>query len=366
MSKDIQGLFIRSVDKIVDWFTRTRSPWFHILNAGVAILLASLAGGVIFKIDVPGLVILEINTSQGGVAGWILFCLNIIGVIFSILGSVGLGYNYYSEQKSSCRKKIIIIEQRGLRDTSGTPLDQAVPNKIKGKRELLVNDIRQRIIDGVVKDPSAALGRVISLPMEIESRENGLDRKDISLAYGGLMPVPFSFLTGVLLDDEGQVLIYDWDRDNEKWRSLDAEDDGERFELNEIDKIDGSQMEVILAVSSSYRVDISAIRKTLGSLPLLELFLPTGGNNCHWSEEKQKDLAKYFRETIVSLNNKGIKRIHLFIAAPNSLTFRLGRTYDKRNFPDVLVYQYERSNTPPYPWGVLMPTHGKPASIVEI
>lgn len=38
--------------------------------------------------------------------------------------------------------------------------------------------------------------------------------------------------------------------------------------------------------------------------------------------------------------------------------FRFGRIYDKRNLPAVIAYQYERGETPPYPWGVKMPVSG--------
>jgi hypothetical protein len=80
--------------------------------------------------------------------------------------------------------------------------------------------------------------------------------------------------------------------------------------------------------------------------------------DCHWSEEKQQALARTFRDTASALSNAGLRKLHVFIAAQNSVTFRLGRSYDKRNLPPAVVYQYERSSAPPYPWGVLMPVHG--------
>lgn len=35
----------------------------------------------------------------------------------------------------------------------------------------------------------------------------------------------------------------------------------------------------------------------------------------------------------------GVKVIHLILAAQNSVVFNLGRRYDKRNVPDIVVYQ---------------------------
>ncbi|HLP66409.1 MAG TPA: SAVED domain-containing protein, partial [Rhizobium sp.] len=51
--------------------------------------------------------------------------------------------------------------------------------------------------------------------------------------------------------------------------------------------------------------------------------------------------------------------IHLILAAQNSVAFNLGRRYDKRNLPGVIVYQYEANSEKKYPWGVRMPVHGE-------
>ena len=55
-----------------------------------------------------------------------------------------------------------------------------------------------------------------------------------------------------------------------------------------------------------------------------------------------------------------MQTVHLFLAAPNSVVFRFGRSYDGRNMPSVIVHQYERSDPARFPWGVRMPYHGEP------
>ena len=45
-------------------------------------------------------------------------------------------------------------------------------------------------------------------------------------------------------------------------------------------------------------------------------------------------------------------------SAQNSVVFRFGRLYDKRNLPEIAVYQYQREEDPPHLWGVLMPVAG--------
>lgn len=54
------------------------------------------------------------------------------------------------------------------------------------------------------------------------------------------------------------------------------------------------------------------------------------------------------------------------LLSPDSLSLRLGMSYDRRLMPELLVYQYERTCTPPYPWAFAMPTHGKPDAILVV
>lgn len=131
-----------------------------------------------------------------------------------------------------------------------------------------------------------------------------------------------------------------------------------------IDQVPTDAPAAILTVSVSYKVDVPAVRRTFGSLPLVELDLPNGTPSCHWSEQKQQALVQAFRDTVIGLGNRRVGRIHLVLAAQSSIAFRFGQAYDRRNLPPLIVYQYERSNNPPYPWGVSMPTHGLAAATI--
>ena len=137
-----------------------------------------------------------------------------------------------------------------------------------------------------------------------------------------------------------------------------ASDDGKRFRVGGLDNVPVGTKEVALAVSVSYGVNADDIRARLCDIPVVDLVLEDGSPNCHWSEKKQRALGKQFLEMAITLGNCGVRRIHLFLAAQNSIAFRFGRLYDKRNLPEVAVYQYKRSAVPPYPWSVLMPVCG--------
>jgi hypothetical protein len=75
-------------------------------------------------------------------------------------------------------------------------------------------------------------------------------------------------------------------------------------------------------------------------------------------------LADQLLDVAKALEGKGVKVIHLILAAQNSVAFNLGRRYDKRNLPHLIVYQFERGAEKKYPWGVRMPVSGQRAADV--
>ena len=284
-----------------------------------------------------------------------------IGLSLIVIGLIWEVSRYMEERRENQRKKVIVIEARGLRDRVGSALIDAVPSRLKGNRELLTIDLRQRVRDGEIDVPEAVLEKLVSIPDDLRRRENGVNKQDISIVYGGLSPVPFTFLTGVQIDDEGLVEILDWDRYGETWRELDVTDDQKRFRVSGLDKmeLDGTKTyHATIAVSVSYKIDIDEVRTRVGDMPVIELYLDDGSPDCHWSGEKQRALGQQFLNAVIDLSNQGVKRIHLFLAAQNSIVFRFGRLYDKRNLPEVIVYQYQKGADEEYPWGVLMPVGG--------
>ncbi|PKH84385.1 2-methylthioadenine synthetase [Pseudomonas sp. Choline-02u-1] len=345
--------FMRS---LIDWIFRRRSVGVTLVRVGVPVLAVVLVGltvGVTIPTSQGAFIFSWDSAGSTGALSWGVF---VIASLIVLLGAVLI----IRDIRQESRKKTIVVEARGLRDWQGQPLASAVPSSIPGRREQVIVDLRQGIVDGQIASPDAALRRLASLPDDIARRCDGLDRSDISFVLGGLAPVPFLFLLGVIVDDESRTFIMDWDRTQHAWRALADEDDGNRFIVTGLDAANSAVKRVALCVSASYDVFEADVRIVETGVPIIRLELEGRNTSSHWSETKQQQLAQQFINTVMSLAQQGVTEISLFLAAPASLTLRLGTLYDKRNLPLIEVNQYEQSDPKRFPWAVRMPVAGLP------
>lgn len=162
----------------------------------------------------------------------------------------------------------------------------------------------------------------------------------------------------MIVDDESQAVIMDWDRTQHAWRTLVDEDDNNRFIVTGMDAVNATVKRVALCMSASYDVLEADVRLVEPSVPIIKMELEGRNTNSHWSETKQQQLAQQFLDTVMLLMRQGITEISLFLAAPASLTLRLGTIYDKRNLPRIEVNQYEQNDSKRFPWAIQMPVAG--------
>ena len=350
--------FKQALDRGIEWVTRERPIEKALIVAGVA-CLAPLGWGIGLSLaaKVGGQSItISALPSPPELIQWLLAS---VGMLLLVIAAFIAIFRYFHDRVEHDRRRVFVIEQRGLRDTSDTPLIRSVPSFLRGRREDLTIDLRERIKDGEVTDPEKALERVTGIPAALERMRAGIAPADISTVYGGLSPVPFTFLAGVLLDDESHITLMDWDRNSERWRLVDGEDDGATFVISGIDEIAMESKEVAVTISVSYGIELTSVRKAIPGVPVVELQLSPKSTDGHWSEQKQQRLSRIFLESVIRIADEGVETIHLFIAAPNSVVFRLGRIYDKRNLPKLLVYQYQKSREIEHPWAIDMPVQDR-------
>ena len=104
------------------------------------------------------------------------------------------------------------------------------------------------------------------------------------------------------------------------------------------------------------------------SLNILTILFVTLLISCGGKEEKKKEGFSYEKKTttektttkaeiqtieeVKKIMEEGYDDIHLILASQNSVAFRFGQAYDRRNLPQITIYQYEKDRKTPYPWGV--------------
>lgn len=365
--KNIRSFWLLEVpEKLLNWFVSPRNFGFKL--AAFGLLLLGIPNAINWAIQIVGqyngsIVNLQIASSE--MPSWLTVGFYIFGSVFLLFGLGVAIWQYFYDRKIISRKRIFAVEFRGMVDTTDTPLVNAIQGFAMTQRDEILFDVRENIQRGTLDEISIALAKIERLPERLKEKSIGRDRSDIAVYTGALMPVPLQFYAGFIFDDQAPLTLMDWRRDEGKWCHLDLMDDNERFQISQIpDSID---TEVVLAVSASYLVDYKAIKTCFPNCIVVKLALKTPLVNSLWSEEKQQALSQQFLITVGKLSNLGVKRIHLVLAASSSLCLRFGTLYDDRNFPEVIVYQYEKTNQCPYPWGVLMPTHGiKKPNVIKL
>lgn len=348
-------MFNHFVRALIDWAFRRRSVGLTLIRISlplIGLVLVGLTVGVTIP-TADGPFVFSWDSAGGGSAllSWSVF---IVATFIVLLGAVLIIRDVHREG----RQKVIVIEARGLRDWQGEALEKAVPPLIKGRREQVMVDVRQGLVDGQIVSPEVAIRRLSSIPDDISRRCAGLDRADISFVLGGLAPVPLLFLLGVIVDDESHTLIMDWDRTRRMWRPLDEEDDGKRFTVVGLDAVSSGTTRVALCVSASYDVLDADVRQVEPTALIVRMELEGRSTASHWSEHKQQQLAQQFLDVVMALARQGVTDIALFLAAPASISLRLGTVYDKRNLPQVELNQFEQADPKKYPWAVRMPVAG--------
>lgn len=353
------------LNKVVDYFKLRLAPERLLIRSGLTLLMLALGmsapsiyAGVVAHFS-GGQFELQLFPSDPFFAGFQNF-LAVLGSVLVIFG-VYITVQRFLDRRARERRRInIIVEIRGLHSTPDTPAKVADLGLPIGRVHSVLIDFRPQL-ESVPIDPYFVLRRIGSMKESLLNITRGANSDDISIAVGGIAAVPAMFLVGLLIDDESKVVVYDWQRSTSRWRILDGDDDGVAIETVGFDRQEGLlNKEVVLAVSASYSVDTEAIESTFPDIQVINLRSTKIQNDSFWSEEKIRRHVRGFNDTVQELQFLGVSKIHLVLAAPNSLCLHLGMSYDRRLMPELVVYQYERKAEKPYPWGIQMPVGPMP------
>lgn len=331
-----------------------RSPYGYMLAAGIPMMGFSFGPTyqAVITSQIATGTTLSGSISSSDVSPWLSIPAFLFGFVLIIIG----GWMAWQTFQSARRKEILVIELRGLSRSVDTPLETAIPWHIPGHRQPILFDIRQ-LVSGTIDQLQEALDMVNLLPSRLATYKNGRDRSDLVVYAGGLAPVPFLFLTGMLIDDESKTHWMEWDRNTNEWIAIESSVEAGLINLSLPGKPAGP--EVVLAASISYPISDEVISKAFPHMSVAKLERASSTPGHSLSEEAIAFICQQFRDTVVQLQGQGVRHIHLLLAAPTTVVLRLGSGYDRRNMPAISVYQYEANLPNPYPWGINMPTVGQ-------
>lgn len=343
------------ITKFIEWRFKPKQPGSTMFSAGIVLLTLAVGAGFSIQHEsqtASGISTLIFNSST--TEFWVQITVLVLGTLFSIVGAGFWLKTKFDESNSDKNKRLIVIEQRGLRSTTDNSLSEFVTEGFKGQVIGICTDIRENIIDGKVTNPYVALEKIKHITFALQEHCRNISSEDMTIVHGGLLPVPYTFLTGLLLDDESNITPYDWDREIESWRKIEGEDDRNRFKFIKPDNLEQTE-EIVLSISISYKTDMDNIKLSFPNMTIVEMELENISTQSHWSNEKQSAVAIQFLDFVKKLDIEGVKKINLVIAGQNSLIFRFGRIYDKRNLPQATIWQYDRTEKPAFNWGIELP-----------
>jgi hypothetical protein len=199
------------VRNLIEWRFQRKSPGFVAMRIGAVMLTLALAASWVFDVSFPireARFSFKLDTS-GGAPAALLWIIVLAAIIMIVGGFIFETIRYGHDQRRLAKKRVLVIEGRGLRDIPGKPLADALPAHVEGRREPYLLDLRQRVEDGKIVNPTPIIEKIEALPSHLDHVAGGQDRSDLTVAYGGLTAVPFTFLTGVILDDEDRLVVLD-------------------------------------------------------------------------------------------------------------------------------------------------------------
>lgn len=271
------------------------------------------------------------------------------GVLSIAIGITGLIILLYQIAEDS-KKRAIIIQHTGIAEIPTMDIDSVRPIWDKVFRPMTLNIECERFYkNGIITDPESALEKTKSIQESIENNTRKISPENLKLYYAGLVQVPFAFLAGVIFDNTKPVEIYDWNRKKEKWHAIKTSN-APLIEINIEYPEEENIREMAIEIAISYNINRPNTLGAVGDIPILRIeSKPIEINNTD-NLKSQKYIANELHKILDKYNY--LDKIHIFVAAQNSMVFNLGRQISKRVHPKILVWQYEKMNKLKNPWAI--------------
>lgn len=270
-----------------------------------------------------------------------------------LLSFLGRGELPVSERRENTTKKTLIaihhlsINQRA--SITSKPIATLEQYEIK---ELLI-DQTDLFRNGQLLDPREAVNRQDVLIPRLNSLLSTYPLA--SLGYFGLAHIPLMFYASSQINRQ-VVNVYSTDRQSGKWLALEEKGKGPKLSIRTYRAAHLSgQTDIAILISVSARIAEDLVEDiTARCAAHFHLSLKNPSLDIVTSEEQINIYALLFLKVLADIKKSYplTERIHLFIAAPPPLVFRLGQQVSKMIDPTILVYNYSQRDDPKYGWAL--------------
>lgn len=180
--------------------------------------------------------------------------------------------------------------------------------------------------------------------------KKGIKSND-SLIYLGFPHIPFALLDGVNFSGTDNVTLYEYkgaltNSSDKKFFELENCYNSDIEILNNYKNYTLQSDEIILKIEQSFNINDKEIKDIVGDIDLIYL---KNKDVKRWGINSYAEIDKFAREFYKCLEwakDNGVKKVHLVMTTPVSLTFSLGRVVEHYH-PEIIIYNYNNNR---YDW----------------
>lgn len=164
------------------------------------------------------------------------------------------------------------------------------------------------------------------------------------LALFGFAPIPLLAALGRAIGDKRRMMVFERHRHTDGWR-WDTHPPAQSA-LTTLEEVrDAPAREIALLVSISDTVKRFAVRAAVGDADIFEICAETPRTNLIRTPDQLRDFSERWRQMLDRAHaRRGASgaRLHLFAAAPLSVSVELGRRLLPKADPPIVVYDYRQ------------------------
>lgn len=175
-----------------------------------------------------------------------------------------------------------------------------------------------------------------------------------TLAYLGIAHIPLIMHAGAAASTKSGVRLYELNDTTGEFLPL-IGDAGPDLDATMADMGgDAASGHAVIRVEVSYNVPLTEVIKTVaGDFRHIRVGIAAPAKGVITHTAHVDELARKFRQALDLIHNENPDtRIHVFIAAPVSVCFRMGQQVSKTIHKSVRCYNYSQRSSPPYHWAV--------------